>query len=64
MIGLVDLHGNHHSLTLLDIKGNHIQSIDDLQYLVGCSHLKHLILTSELNPLQNEFLNDIFPVDD
>lgn len=57
--GLVELHGNHHSLNSLDIKGNYIQDLEQLQYLVGCTHLRELIFSSELTmQSHNKFMQD------
>lgn len=57
--GLVELHGNHHSLNSLDIKGNYIKDLEQLQYLVGCTHLRELIFSSDMTmPCHNKFMQD------
>ncbi|KAG5455495.1 MAG: hypothetical protein BJ554DRAFT_5072, partial [Olpidium bornovanus] len=34
--GLVELHGSHHSLQYLDLKGNFISDINQIKFLAGC----------------------------
>ncbi|TPX36354.1 hypothetical protein SmJEL517_g01579 [Synchytrium microbalum] len=45
--GMVELHGDHCSLQTLDIKGNEIEEVDQLAYIVGCPHLRELSVNTE-----------------
>eukprot|EP00842_Homolaphlyctis_polyrhiza_P002143 jgi/Hompol1/292/HPOL_005274-RA len=37
MAGFVDIHGDFHSLTSLDLKGNSIADLSQLSFLAGCT---------------------------
>ncbi|KAI9138749.1 hypothetical protein BKA69DRAFT_749151 [Paraphysoderma sedebokerense] len=54
LAGLVHLHGNHHKLELIDLRGNEIKDIKEIYYLVGLTKLKHLILNDEIKDISKE----------
>eukprot|EP00697_Spironema_sp_BW2_P007337 gnl/Spiro4/21585_TR10566_c0_g2_i1.p1 gnl/Spiro4/21585_TR10566_c0_g2~~gnl/Spiro4/21585_TR10566_c0_g2_i1.p1 ORF type:complete len:451 (+),score=35.74 gnl/Spiro4/21585_TR10566_c0_g2_i1:1-1353(+) len=51
--GIVDLHGPSYSLEHLDVNGNRLENLDEINFLVGCAHLRTLVfqMNKRANPL-------------